>query len=247
MSSHDPLVHISVKSSNIKVGGIPVSTTESTTCSTSCPFYGAGCYAKNGPMLWHWKKVDNKKYKNLTDWSGLCDFISTLKAGSPMRLQQAGDLPNLNENIVKDKIDQLIKVAADKNVWTYSHLPRNKHNYSILKNANKANGLTINSSCETLQQVDEVIDQGIPAALVIPSNHPSVLTLTDGKHYALKEPIKTAKGRVGVLCPSQRFENAQCKTCLLCSDQLQTKNRFVIFIAHGTQAKKVNSILDELS
>ena len=246
MSSHEPLVHISVKSSNPKTGTIPVTTTESSTCSKSCPFYGNGCYAGSGPIKWHWQKVDNRKYKNLTDWSGLCDFITTLKAGSPMRLQQAGDLPNLDGNIVKEKIDQLITVAADKNVWTYTHQPRNKHNYSILKNANQ-NGLTINSSCETLAQVDEVIDQGIPAALVIPSNHPSVLTLTDGKHYALKEPIRTAKGRIGVLCPSQRFESAQCKTCLLCSDQLQTKNRFVIFIAHGSQAKKVNQILDKLS
>ena len=53
------ITHLSRVSSNSKVGPIPVSTTESATCPPSCPFFDAGCYAKTGPVSWHWNKVSS--------------------------------------------------------------------------------------------------------------------------------------------------------------------------------------------
>ena len=53
------ITHLSRVSSNSKVGPIPVSTTESATCPPSCPFIDAGCYAKTGPVSWHWNKVSS--------------------------------------------------------------------------------------------------------------------------------------------------------------------------------------------
>lgn len=243
MASHDPAIHISKKSSNTKVGAIPVSTTEESSCPRSCPYINSGCYARQGPIWWHWKKVTNKTYNNLVNWSGLCKFIAELPDKQPMRLNQSGDMPHLFGDLIPEKMQELKTAAEGRLVWSYTHHKKSKKNLAILKDASSTS-LTIRVSCETLDQVDEVMDQGLSAALVISSDHPSAHLLADGKHWGLKSPIRSSKGRLGVLCPAQRFESSQCQSCLLCPKV--NKNTFIIFIAHGTQAKKVNEVLKNL-
>ena len=46
------------KSSNKKTGPMPVSTTSSETCPTTCPFKGNGCYAESGPLAFLWHGLD---------------------------------------------------------------------------------------------------------------------------------------------------------------------------------------------
>ena len=85
------LVHITKKSSNAKTGRMPVTTTEESSCPSTCPhLQSGGCYAKSGPVSWHWKKVSNGLRGG--SWSDLTDFVSKLERGQLWRHNQAGDL-----------------------------------------------------------------------------------------------------------------------------------------------------------
>ena len=83
-------VHISKKSSNSKVGKIPVTTSEAGTCPTTCPMWD-GCYAKTGPQSWHWRKVTAGERGGT--WDDLATFVSQLNAGQLWRHNVSGDLP----------------------------------------------------------------------------------------------------------------------------------------------------------
>jgi len=48
-------------SRNAKVGPIPVSTTEATTCPPACGLAKSGCYADGGPLAIFWRKVNERK------------------------------------------------------------------------------------------------------------------------------------------------------------------------------------------
>jgi hypothetical protein len=101
------ITHLSRVSSNSKVGPIPVSTTEASTCPPSCPFIDAGCYAKTGPVSWHWNKVTNGLRGDTFK-----EFLSKIKAlpkGQLWRHNQAGDLPGNNERLDGDACEELSK------------------------------------------------------------------------------------------------------------------------------------------
>ena len=220
------LVHITKKSSNMKTGAIPVTTTEESSCSPSCPFINSGCYAKSGPLALHWKKVSNGTQKNLTNWDGLCSFIKDQEPNQLIRINQSGDLPHLNGDIDQDLLKQLVKANKGRKAYTYTHHKMNRQNFDAIEQANK-NGFTINVSTESLIKADRVIDLGLPAVTVVNSKD--------------KPPTKTPKGRKVVVCPAQLSnKKVTCKTCKLCSKQ---RSYVIAFIAHGSQAKKVNEVL----
>ena len=164
-------VHISKKSSNSKVGKIPVTTSSQTTCPTTCPMWD-GCYAKTGPQSWHWNKVTSGERGG--SWDDLTNFISSLNAGQLWRHNVSGDLPYVKAPDGQELINlALLKQLIDANKasgakgYTYSHHKLNTHNLEALKYANK-NGFTINASCESLAQADDARAQGLPAVCVVP-------------------------------------------------------------------------------
>ena len=220
------LVHITKKSANVKTGPIPVTTTEESSCSPSCPFINSGCYAKSGPLALHWKKTSNGTQKNLTNWDGLCSFIKDQEPNQLVRINQAGDLPHLNGDIDQHLLKQLVKANKGRKSYTYTHHKMNRKNFEAIEAANK-NGFTINVSTEHLANADAAIDLGLPAVTVINSKD--------------KPPTKTPKGRKVVVCPAQTSnKKVTCKTCKLCSKQ---RSFVIAFIAHGSQVKKVNEVL----
>ena len=236
------LVHITKKSSNRKIGPIPCSITEESSCSPSCPFINSGCYAKTGPVSWHWKKVSNGTQSNTTDWAGLCSFIKDLPDNQLMRINVAGDLKHFNGNIDTFALNQLVKANKNKKAWTYTHHKMNRENFEAVKQANK-NGFTINVSTESLPVADRVIDLDLPAVTVIPSDHESLTPYkgSDNRtYYKVNKAIKTPKGRKVVVCPAQLKENVNCSTCKICTKQ---RDFPVAFVAHGNQVKKVNEVI----
>ena len=76
-------VHISKKSSNSKVGKIPVTTSEAGTCPTTCGMYDT-CYAMTGAQSWHWNKVT--KGERGGSWDDLAKFVSQLNHGQLLSL-----------------------------------------------------------------------------------------------------------------------------------------------------------------
>ena len=77
------LIHFSKQSANAKTGKIPVSTSCETTCPTSCPLKNKGCYAKTGPVSWHWNKVSNGLRGD--DYNTFIRNVADIKHGSLWR------------------------------------------------------------------------------------------------------------------------------------------------------------------
>ena len=229
-------VHITPKSSNGKVGKIPVTTTEESSCPTTCPFYGGGCYAKSGFHLRdHWQRVS--RGERGTDWQGLTDFIKSLKPNQLWRHNQAGDLGWVADDQGRELIRlDLLKSLVDANKsskargYTYTHHKLDYiHNLEAVKYANN-NGFTVNASCETMSQVDDAIASGIPAVVVV-DNSKEVPTLTPNNNKV-------------VVCPAQTSDT-NCVDCGLCA---QAKRKCAVaFLAHGNRAKKLNKTLEAIT
>lgn len=218
--------HITLKSSNAKVGKIPVSTSSENTCPSSCPLKGKGCYAGAGPLALHWKKMSNG-LNNAVDYHTFIEVIKSLPAGQIWRHNQAGDLMGEDLKIDSLGLIELVNANKGKKGYTYTHKTQLTENHDLIKKANKE-GFTINLSADNLNHADKLKSLNIgPVVVVLPINQ--------------KENLVTPAGNKVVVCPATQKDNVSCSSCQLC----QKANRSVIvgFPAHGTQKKKAEAML----
>lgn len=111
---------------NSKTGPIPVTTSIKSTCPTSCPLKGNGCYAEAGPISWHWKAVGENRGYSLEQ---LCEEISALPKHQLWRWAQASDLPGDGEYIDEVALAKITKANTGRNGFGYTHYdPRIPHN-----------------------------------------------------------------------------------------------------------------------
>ena len=219
-----PLTHLTLKSSNVKTGPIPVSTSSSATCSPSCPFINSGCYAKSVPLTIHWSKVTSGERG--MDWQSFLSAIYSLPEGQLWRHNQAGDLPGIGDKIDAKQLSQLVKVNSGKRGFTYTHKPLTLSNIKSIRSANDK-GFTVNLSANSVAHADTLVRHGLPVAAVVPQSSPDRFT--------------TAAGNKVVICPAQRIESMNCDKCRLCA---KGNRGFIIgFRPHGTGAKKVEAIV----
>ena len=231
-------VHITKKSSNAKTGRMPVTTTESSSCPSTCPHIDGNCYAKSGFHLrQHWSKVTS--HERGGTWDDLCNYIRTLKPNQLWRHNQAGDLPYVRiatQNSFQELITlPLLKDLVDANKasgakgYTYSHHVLNTHNAEAIKYSNR-NGFTVNASCESMTQADDAIAQGIPAVVVVDNSKPV--------------PARTPAGTRVLVCPAQTSDT-NCKDCGICAQS--NRKCVVAFLAHGNRANKLNQTLEAIA
>lgn len=218
------LTHLSYKSTNVKTGPIPVSTSSNLTCSDACPFKARGCYAKAGPLKFHWSAV-SKNQRGLA-WAEFTQAIKSLPQGTFWRHNQAGDLPGENNTIDTAALKELVEANRGKRGFTYTHKPVTSENLAAIKSANES-GFTINLSGNNVRHADELaaLKSG-PVATVVPSNSPARFKSPDGNQI--------------VVCPAQRIENMSCDKCRLCS---KADRGFIVgFLPHGTSKRAVEQI-----
>ena len=170
-------------------------------------------------------------------WSDLTNFVSGLAAGTMYRHNQSGDFFYDTDDQGRELINlAMLKQLVDANKasgakgYTYSHHKLNTHNKEALKYAN-TNGFTVNASCETMSQADDVISAGVPAVCVVDNSQPV--------------PARTPAGHKVVVCPAQTSDT-DCKSCGLCAKNLDRRSCVVAFLSHGNGAKKVNRKLSTL-
>lgn len=253
--------HLTPKSANSKTGPIPVSISSSDTCPDSCSYKAVGCYAKGGPMAMAWRRVDAKG----GPFAALLEAIAAIPSGQLSRLNAAGDLPGFNNDIDAPALQALTVAATGRRVFTYTHKPitlramrRGKASLATVR-ANRAavseanlRGLTINVSCDSMTEVDELGD-ALPAVVVLP--HPDAIpapedALLDRKAArkaaidrgiaAAPKQVQTPEGRRVVVCPAQYKDAVTCESCGLC--QRQARACVVGFWAHGYAHKQVGRI-----
>ena len=220
------MFHITPKSKNSKVGPMAVTTSTATTCPTSCPFKGNGCYADSGPLKLHWDKVTEGERGD--DWPTFLDKIKDMPEGSKWRHNQAGDLPGDTQDLDSTKCVDLAKANKGKRGFTYTH-------YDVLDNFQNAItvnimnhlGFTVNVSANNLEHADKLCDLDIaPVATVLPIEQTTNTV--------------TPKGRKVVVCPATYKDDVSCASCMLC--EKWDRNVVVGFPAHGTSKKKAAAI-----
>jgi hypothetical protein len=212
-------------STNVKTGKIPVSTTQSDTCPDSCPLKGM-CYAEFGPLKMFWRKVD-AGIRGF-DWRGFLAAVRTIRKGQIWRHNQAGDLPGLGDKLDRVKLAQLVRAARGTMAYTYTHKPLHSVADQIaIAEANRA-GFTINLSGNTLAHADALADLDIgPVVVLLP------------RDTAPRADIKTPKGRRVVVCPATYRDDVTCESCKLCA---RLRDTIVGFPAHGTASKRADAI-----
>jgi hypothetical protein len=220
--------HLTLKSSNVKTGPIPVSTSSAATCPPTCPFNNSnGCYAGSGPLALHWRKItDGVRGDSFNDF---LDKIEALPLGQLWRHNQAGDLPGDGIEINGAVLGDLVKVNKGKKGFTYTHYdPNIGDNAKYIKGCNDY-GFTVNLSANTPSHADQLAALGIaPVVTVLPGDQ--------------TENSYTPSGHKIVVCPATIRDDISCSTCKLCA----VSNREVIigFPVHGTQKKKAARVFE---
>ena len=210
-----------------------MSTTSQNSCPSTCPFNNAnegGCYAEQGPLLLHWRKVSQgARGGDLTDF---VKQIAALPEGQLWRHNQAGDLPHADGEISKEDMVELVAANRGKRGFTYTHhLPTKGKNAEIIRNANRA-GFTVNLSGDNLTHADELADCDIaPVTVVLPHT-------VEGN-----ADIRTPKGRRVVVCPATYKDDVTCASCKLCASSKQDRP-IVGFPAHGTGKKRASRVAE---
>lgn len=221
-------VSLTLVSGNRKVGPIPTSMSTSDTCPASCPFAKAGCYAKAGPVLWHWRKLDAGLHA--MGWDVFCAAVKRISRGSIWRHNVAGDLPGKGESIDGAMLAALVTANRGRRGFTYTHKHVDAGNHAAIKAANDG-GFTVNLSANNIAHADQLKALGIgPVACVIPST-------VDGNQI---RSLATPGGNKIVVCPATYREGVTCLSCGLC--QRADRSVIVGFPAHGTSFKRVDAI-----
>lgn len=233
---------LSLKSSNIKVGPIPVSMSSKDTCPDACPLKAKGCYAGQGPMSWVWNQLSKgemvrkgKTYKVGMEWKAFVNQIKALPAGQLWRHNQAGDLAGKNDKINRRMLGSLVQANTGKNGYTYTHKPvldeqgkESGANRLAIHQANKE-GFRINLSGNNLAHADKLKALGIGPVVTVLSS--------DFK----EEKGMTPAGNRFIVCPAQT-KGITCAQCKLCS---KDRSVIVAFLAHGMAKNAVNTIANQ--
>ena len=237
--------HLTLVSGNRKIGPIAVTTTSRDTCPDTCIFKRnkpttegekprSACYAEQYPLNTHWNRVDRRERGMNFE-----DYLKALRAlpfGTMVRGQQAGDSPGNGIDTLHPEKNIAIAqamTAKRKTAWTYCAyvLKKNLETFKACLDL----GYAMNKSCFSLAEVDEAMDLGVPATVVVPSD-------TEEKR------LKTPKGRNVIGCPAQLSKDITCSNCgggkgPLCARI--DRDFAVMFYAHGVNKRLAADLLAE--
>lgn len=217
--------HLVRISSNRKLGGIPATTTSSSSCPQRCSYRdGGGCYGESGPVYLHWKKVDEGSRSVPLDT--LCEQIKMLPKFQLWRHNQVGDLPGDGITINVAQLRKLVRANTGRHGFTFTHYdPFDPKNAAAVREANER-GFTVNLSAESLEEADQFKRLGVgPVVVALPVDAPRTMRTPGG--------FKVAG------CPAV-FADATCSTCAMCADPKRTA--IIGFPAHGTGKAKVERV-----
>ncbi|MBO0710766.1 MAG: hypothetical protein J2P47_05740 [Acetobacteraceae bacterium] len=232
-------VTFTLKSANSKVGPIPVSTTDRTSCPDTCPFLKNGCYFDQFRNAVYWDKLTaagpNSSFANgrsqvrTLSWDAFVGMVAALPAGQLWRHDQGGDLPHRNGRIERDKVDALVTANRGKKGFTYTHHNvADNANADVVRRANR-DGFTVNVSANGLAHADTLADLDVgPVVTVLP--------------HDVRGNVKifTPAGRRVVVCPQTYRDELTCAKCGLCA--IRDRKVIVGFPGHGAGKARVTSV-----
>jgi len=224
------ILHISYRSGNHKTGSMTVTTTSGDSCPASCPLNGNGCYAINGHLGMHWKKVSSGE-RGLPYREAAAAILTDRRKVTPIvRLNQAGDLPvndrgDIDIDAVSDLVSALTKKGGER-IYTYTHRLRPRDIAAIRTLHDMHPNLTVNLSANNVKHAD-ILRQAYPD-MPIACLHP----------FDTDRPKNLAK------CPAQLSDSISCFSCgngsPLCSRRDRTQ--YIGFDPHGTKAEDARKV-----
>ena len=227
MSLANTWFHLSRVSSNQKMGPIAVTTTSKNSCPASCGMREV-CYAASGPLALHWTAVSNGSRSS--EWRKHLNDLESLPFGSPLRLNQAGDLvASASGRLSRAFLNGLLAVVKARRLqaWSYTHHDHTVgENGKLLRRANRE-GLRINVSTETEESADRAIASGLPAVLAVSSEETRTVWRTPARNL-----VK--------VCPAQ-LRDTDCNRCMLCHKR--GSKVIIAFLAHGSRKSRANQQL----
>jgi hypothetical protein len=189
-------------------------------CPLSCGLYQE-CYGKAGRAALHWAKDDGASFADLIDW------VSRLPKRAMWRFGVVGDFPGDGIKLCRESVMAIARANKRRPLLAYSHYPINAANLETLRAARDA-GMTINASCDSLNDIKTARAAGIPA-VTYTSAHDTRKAWTDA-------------GMRFVTCPNQSTKAApQCKDCQLCANG--NRDYVIVFRAHATKRNSINGVV----
>lgn len=217
--------HLTRVSANAKTGPIPVTTSSKSTCPTSCPLKGNGCYAEYGPLGMHWNQLSIGNRGVTLD--ELCTSLSKLPKHQLWRWAQAGDLPGDGQAIDEAALNKITRANKGRRGFGFTHYDPNVADNGAAILAANLNGFTVNLSADNLQDADYLADADVgPVVCVLPAG--------------TTKPLCTPAGRFVAICPATVRDDVQCANCGICAHA--TRKAIVGFPAHGSGVKKAEKV-----
>jgi hypothetical protein len=213
-------------SRNEKTGPVSATYAPQSTCPSTCPLRGNGCYAESGPAGATTARVNlNSEGASITELARIeAEGIRSLSGKLPLRIHVVGDANT-------DECASIIAEAAEDHtrkfgqpVWTYTHAWRTVRRESW-------GNVSVLASCESPAQAREAMARGY-AASIVTSSH-------DGASVTFKDGVKVLP------CPQQTGTKNNCAGCQLCfKGETLLRHRIVIgFAVHGIQKTRALNVI----
>jgi hypothetical protein len=214
--------HLTRVSRNRKTGPIPVATSSRNTCPDSCPLMRRGCYADSGPLRIHWDRVS----KTGVAFDEFLRQIARLPRNQLWRYGQAGDLPQLREDVLR-----LAKANGRRPVIAYTH-HRDIDGYREAER----HGFHINLSADDLGEADLLKQTGLSVVVVLPTEYGRRANEPMGDYrdrMGGKLSLKTPGGAPVAICPAT-YTDTDCARCRACAKP-RPGGTIIGFPAHGSR------------
>ena len=232
-----------------KLGGIPATYSEKSTCPPACPMMDNGCYAAAGNVAMHWRAVS--KHETGGTFAAAIKFVKSTPAGTLGRWNVAGDLPGSGDKLDRAKVIRLAQANSQASArwFTFTHYPVRatdvrattnprlrraiaRHNRAVIRDAIKI-GFAINVSANSPKHAAALASMGFDVASVAPMDWTGTKKLADG--------------HIGVQCPATiEGRSTTCNDCGMCERRGRisaAKTRVIpMFPAHGASKRKASAI-----
>lgn len=206
------------RSSNTKTGNIPVTYLGRETCPSSCPFLLNGCYG-DGRIF----ALAHKLARALSLSEARAILAKRDKSAKYLRDRVVGDLVTATGKFNIRHVRDIARLAREHALvpFGYTHAWRTMTRQDVTDV--KAAGYVLNASCETLDDVRQAIEIGMP----------TVITNDDVREGSIVDGMRV------ITCPAQTRDNVSCATCGLCA---KPDRKVVIrFLVHGPSKVRARS------
>ena len=220
-----------LRSKNPKIGDAAATYASiASTCPTSCPLRGEGCYAQSGHVVMTVRRLDAAGATALEaareEAQLIIDAALSGKAtGLPLRLHVSGDAASDAAAAALGGAVSTWRAEGGGPVWTYTHAWR------TVDRASWGPSVAVLASVESEADGREAYARGYAPALVVAEHSSPRAEVRDGVRW--------------IPCPAQTRDDVTCESCRLCwnTEALASRRAGITFAAHGSGRKRALQVI----